>query len=271
MITTYKIALSTLLLVLAFGCGDMIGDEDKTIVNDDIKPTIFIQSINPEMIVDSVCSTVSNRTVKVKTDSTLQIKIVFQDNHALSQYKIDVHNNFDCHVHPRSNPWRVLKVVDIQGKKIEVVETFTIPSDASTGNYHFLILCLDSLGNEAEFVEYDIKIENALDNKGPIIDLQNPTTDTLLLNKSESLLLEATIRDNFSLKNGRIELVYFNEANEEFTALQLFFEPSTEKEYKLKTSFKLPPSAPAGLYKFIFKVFDQANNESQKIFFAITS
>jgi hypothetical protein len=231
------------------------------------KPVISLQSTLPEVVSDSLCGFLSERVIKVSTDSVLTIDLLFEDNQALSQYKIDIHQNFDCHVHERSAPWKLLKIVNLEGTYAEVSESFTIPTDASVGDYHFLVLCLDEAGNEADFVEYDIKIENAVDKLPPTVELSLPAADTSVVNKGDAFALEGTIADNLSLNNGRWELYYYNTAGDEFTALQEYFSSTQGTEYILNTSFTLPPTATSGLYRFELKTFDEVNNEGLKVFY----
>lgn len=261
-----KTILGAMLIIAGFGCTEnsMGGEQPEA---DREKPTISLQSVLPTPVADSLCGFLSDRVIKVNTDSVLTIDLLFEDNQALSQYKIDIHQNFDCHVHERTTPWQLLKIVDVEGKSAEVTESFTIPSDASVGNYHFLVLCLDAAGNEADFVEYDIKIENAVDQVPPTVELSQPATDTSTVNRAEAFTLEGVIADNLSLNNGRWELYYYNTAGDEFTALQEFFSSSQGTEYALNTTFTLPPTAANGLYRFELKIFDEVNNEGLKTFY----
>ena len=262
-----KSILGALLLLVGFGCtkngvgGGEVPEEDRQ------KPLITLQTVLPGPVTDSLCGFVSDRVIKVSTDSVLTINLLFEDNQALSQYKIDVHDNFDCHVHERSAPWKILKIVDLEGKSVEVSESFTVPEDASVGNYHFLVLCLDAAGNEADFVEYDVKVESATDATPPTIELSVPLADTTSINKGEVIVMAGSINDNYSLNNGRWELYYYNAAGDEFTALQEFFAGSQGTDYALNASFTLPPTADSGLYRFVLKAFDEVNNESQKVFY----
>lgn len=256
-----------LLLVcsLFFGCKK----EEMTLTVDQAKPTIVVNNITPTVLKDSLCSIWSERVIKVSTDSTITLTLQFRDDVKLSQYKIDIHHNFDCHVHPRSEPWQVLKIKDIADKEITVTEQFKIPADVSVGNYHLMILCLDAVGNEADFVEFDVKIENALDALAPIVTLTKPASDTIQITKSENIPLQGTITDNLPLNGGRWELYYYNAANEEFTALQEFFNAAQDRNYTLNTSFTLPPSIATGTYRFVLKAFDEVNNESQRSFWVV--
>ena len=64
--------------------------------------------------------------------------MIFRDNEALSQYKVDIHNNFDCHGHARSTQdWTVLEVLDIEGTEQRVSRSLSVPDDVTAGNYHF--------------------------------------------------------------------------------------------------------------------------------------
>ena len=120
------------------------------------KPTIKVVSKNIVTVSEYLCNAKFDNVLKVNTGTNLNIRFRFEGANELSQYKIDVHNNFDCHSHGKMaalNPWKVLKITELFGKEVEVNETLIVPPDASIGNYHLTIQLLDELGNEFPYLE----------------------------------------------------------------------------------------------------------------------
>jgi uncharacterized membrane protein len=90
----------------------------------------------------------------------IEVKAVFTDDRELSEYKIDIHENFDSHGHekPQSEPWVKIIIGELSGKKQEINLTITIPETAESGPYHFDMKCLDAAGNESRYISRDIII-----------------------------------------------------------------------------------------------------------------
>lgn len=111
-------------------------DTSEPTVDKTTKPTITLVSKNIPTVTEFLCNASFNNVLKVNTGADLQIQFRFKGVNKLSQYKIDIHNNFDCHTHGKmaaSNPWQVLKIVDLNDKEVEVSEQLTVPADASVG------------------------------------------------------------------------------------------------------------------------------------------
>lgn len=114
---------------------------------DDIKPTFTVESP-----VDSAAYT---------RGSAMSFKAVFKDNEDLSQYKIDIHDDIDNHGHNKTDStvtWSEMLIGDLTGQEQTVTRSISIPVDAKTGPYHFLVKCTDAAGNEASFKTIGIKI-----------------------------------------------------------------------------------------------------------------
>lgn len=92
---------------------------------------------------------------------TVTIKTTFSDNRELGAYSLDIHHNFDQHNHStevnnctfEAKKTPVKPFVFIQdysipagSKRYEATAQITIPADADTGDYHFMIRLTDKEG-----------------------------------------------------------------------------------------------------------------------------
>ena len=75
--------------------------------------------------------------------------------------EINIHNNFDGHSHTRASEAGITKpftfertYTDKAGQKDAYVHNhdIKIPADATPGNYHLMVYCLDQSGNETYVV-----------------------------------------------------------------------------------------------------------------------
>lgn len=124
-------------------------DDDNT---DNSKPTIDISK-----------SEFQNCTVVTKgVPFTFTAEV--SDNEALGSYSIDIHHNFDLHTHSTeaevveceagekqeaTRPYKLIpvsKVIPNSPKTYIITETFTIPEEFQSGNYHFMIKVVDKSG-----------------------------------------------------------------------------------------------------------------------------
>jgi hypothetical protein len=112
---------------------------------DDVKPLITV-------------STPVNGDVAVK-GKTFLFKAKFSDNRELSQYKIDIHGDFDIHGHTtQQEEWETILIGDLSGKEQEIERTISVPADIKSGTYHFIVECTDKAGNSAVPQEIDLVI-----------------------------------------------------------------------------------------------------------------
>lgn len=99
---------------------------------------------------------------------TLKIAVKLQDNVALKSYKVEIHNAFDGHGHthelaPKSaeaddhdheaeTPFSYNHTGQIADGKSEFLLNLAAPisTDAAEGEYHLIVHCTDSSGNEAQ-------------------------------------------------------------------------------------------------------------------------
>ena len=231
-----------------------------------VKPKITVESISVPVVSLSLCNATFNNVIKPSTGSNLVLKLRFNSSEPLSQYKIDVHNNFDCHTHARmeASPWRLLKIVTLSGTDMSVTETIKVPNDASAGNYHFMINCIDAKGNEADFVEYNVIVVNSVDSSPPTLSFSIPNVDTVFFTKGSVITFSGIVTDNLSLKNGVVEISYKNPSGTQFDVIQTQMGNKTQASYLLYETYTLPSNLSIGIYKFIIKVYDEANNATEK-------
>jgi hypothetical protein len=85
--------------------------------------------------------------------------IELSDDVMLKSYKVDIHPNFDEHVHSTTLKSASSETVDftfnkswdISGQKNADIHhhEIKIPANATPGNYHLMVYCTDAAGNEA--------------------------------------------------------------------------------------------------------------------------
>jgi hypothetical protein len=133
----------------------------------------------------------------VEAGSAVSFNATFFDNEALSQYKIDIHDNFDGHGHDKyiAQIWSRIIIGNLSG--IEQSENFVIqvPDSAAAGWYHFLLTAADASGNQSEFGLRSLYVRNDMDTVAPSISLASPTENQTLALGS-GINLNANITDN---------------------------------------------------------------------------
>ena len=230
-------------------------------------PEIEIIEVIPEVQTLEICGLDDPNSIALSSYDSLKLTLGIKAVNGLSQYKIDIHGNFDCHSHGRtldSNPWQVLKVEEMSGDDVIITEILPVPEDVQAGDYHFMLQALDLLGNEAEWVLYSLKISNQSDTQSPEIHITNLSTDELSVKKGESINLELAIADNEDLHGGRIDVFYYNSQGSEFTADQYYFPEHAGIAADYSFSFTPPASLSSGVYDYLFRVYDAVGNVSEE-------
>ena len=95
--------------------------------------------------------------LKIGNEKGVHFEMNLSDDVMLKSYKINIHNNFDGHSHTRASEGGTTKpfafertYTDKAGQKQARVHNhdIKIPADATPGNYHLMVYCLDRSGNE---------------------------------------------------------------------------------------------------------------------------
>jgi len=248
-----------IVVIIIVACNDKKGQNE--LKNE--QPTIDIVSQSVPTISEYLCNASFDNVLKIFTGDTMSFVFSFKAQNPLSQYKIDIHNNFDCHAHGKSIPWSVLKLSDLKGKEAMIEETLIVPQDAAAGNYHLMIRLLDVYGLEAEVKEFNLIIINAEDQTEPIINIETPMPNQIFQHGNE-VSFKGKITDNKSLKDSRYELKFTDANQQTYNLYEIFYTPETTISYNIDTTYTIGVFIATGNGFFTIKAYDQANNYAIK-------
>ncbi len=254
------------LLLFFFSCKENVDTEI---------PSVTFRAFSPQPSAAEVCGEMEDQVFQLESGETLSFTALIEDNEGLSQYKIDIHQNFACHGHAeKTEDWSVLKIRDISGTSVEVTEELPVPVDVTAGNYHFDLKVVDAAGNERLFEEFfSIKILNASDYEPPVIESELPATNAFSIKKGESIRFKGELTDNYSLGeggNGSLKLHYHEEASgNEVEAKEIELSESEGKSFLYDFEYSFPANVNAGTYTFELVATDGVRNVSQEIEFEV--
>ncbi len=228
------------LIVLSFfvfGCGQ---SDNKTPV-DKTKPTGEV--INIPATVDQAVDF-----------PVLPFEINFVDDINLKEYKIDIHDNFDGHSHGRrdgSKRFAFNKSYPMSGKTFKAKDNITIPKDAPTGPYHFIVKYFDAAGNEGNEIEVDFSITNVFRQTDLSLVFLNPPK------KGERLAIAGQAND----PDGEIEQILISVVNEA-NGVKIFEKGITvgSKSTSFQEVVNLSADLPSGIYAVIAVAIDTDGN-----------
>ncbi|UII26782.1 DUF4625 domain-containing protein [Fulvivirga maritima] len=253
------VILCILSTAIIFSCGD-----SETPLPE--QPEINVVQVHPHVETLEICGENDPRSIALTSADTLAITFNLKGQNGLSQYKIDLHSNFDCHTHGRINqaPWYVLKVEEVEGSEATVDERLIVPQDVQAGNYHFMLQLLDQKGNEAEAVLYSLQVKNVGDIQAPNMQLINPSEPPLQLVKTEPVEFSYAISDNELLYGGRVDVTYISPSGQTYTAAQYYFTQADGEEFTYNFNFDFPTLPTSGEYTFMVKVYDATGNVTEE-------
>ena len=252
-------------------------------------PTLDVVSYIPAPVEDEICGTQEPVVFRLEGGDKLTLDVVFTDDVALSQYKIDIHNNFDCHGHGggsapavsipnvdnQTTDWSVLDIQDISGLTSPALRTLNVPDNVTAGNYHFHIQVIDESGNDSPFANFhSLKIKNPLDDVPPQIDTQVPSENSFSAKKGEAIRFAGQVTDNRSLSsggNGVLYLAYTDlSSGNTFTTDQAFpFDQSIDTSFDFDFEYTVPQTLVSGNYRFSLGANDGVRNVAQFVFFEV--
>jgi len=259
-------------LFIAAGCGDEVVDVTA--------PTMNVNAYTPAPVEAEVCGTIDPMVFQLKGGDVLGFDVIFEDDEALSQYKIDIHNNFDCHGHGGGNApsvvtpnvenqttdWTVLNIENISGQSMPVDRSFDVPENVTAGNYHFQIQIVDESGNDNPTGNiFTLKIRNPLDETAPQIIVTEPLNAGFSVAKGASIQFSGQVTDERSLSdggNGVLFLSYtdLNSGNTFITDQVFVFDQNVETVYDFDFEYTVPQTLVAGDYRFSLGANDGVRN-----------
>jgi len=253
-----------LLLVVGMFFKIMLISCKKTENKDQFPPTIKLISSVPYVSSAIVCGVNSNEVITLPKGQSITLVLEFTDDIALSQAKLDIHNNFDCHGHKSQKSgviWNLIEIKQLEGIKQTITVNLQPPENVVTGNYHLGIMAVDMEGRTAQPIYFDIKLFDPDDMVEPIIQLNTPMPyETLPLN--EEFIISGSVSDSVSLSNGSLELYIINSFNVSFTIVRIDFPENAGLTYDFSVSYTTPPFFQAGNHTLKLIAKDQANNEA---------
>ena len=252
-------------------------------------PTIEIVEYIPTPMEDSICGAIEPVVFNLKGGETFTFDVIFSDDQALSQYKVDIHNNFDCHGHGggsapavtipnvdnQTTDWTVLDIQSISGDLAPIKWTIEVPENVTAGNYHFHLQVIDEVGNDSPFANFhSMKIYNPLDSIAPQINVQEPVSRNLAINKGESIHFVGRVTDNRSLSdggNGVLYLAYTDlSTGNTFATNKAFpFDVNVGTSYDFDFEFEIPQTLVSGDYRFSLGANDGVRNVAAFDFFDV--
>lgn len=265
----------TVLGLLTVGCdGEQV---------DLVSPTMEILQVDPVPNEDLICGSPDPMVFHLTGGDSLFMDMVFSDNEALSQYKIDIHSNFDCHGHQGGNApsvtvpntenetqdLSILDIRNISGASSRIVRILNIPDNVTAGNYHFQIQVIDESGNDNPLANYfALKVLNPLDNVIPEIGINIPATDSFSAKKGQSIQFEGTVTDNLSLSdggNGVLWLSYtdLQSGNTFATNVVYPFDEETTTQFNFNFNYTIPQTLTPGNYRITLGATDGVRNVAE--------
>lgn len=250
-----KISL-VLAAILALGISSCTSDEDdKSTPTDKTKPTAQLTSPADD---DEFVS-----------GNEITVNATISDDTELSQAKIEIHENFDGHSHMKNGApefeWD--SIINLSGKTATLNFKVKLPIDIAAGNYHFTMKVLDKQGNEADFIEADIKLKNADDLVDPTLTVTStPKPDANneihLHGGDKEITIIGAASDDKGLKSYEIVLIHEDTEVNYMDKDGTF--SGTSGNFTEKVVFD--PSWPKGEYELIIKAFDLKNNHADREF-----
>jgi len=278
--TSHKILVLVSIMIIV-ACGESTVDVTP--------PTMDVVSYTPEPVEDEICGSLEPTVFRVVNNQDLVFDVVFNDDEGLSQYKVDIHNNFDCHGHGggsapsipvtdvenQTTDWSVLDIQDISGESAPIVRTLTVPDNVTAGNYHFHIQVIDESGNDSPFANFNaIKVQNLDDTEAPQITVQEPAAQSFSMSKGETIRFVGQVTDNRGLNlggNGILYLAYTDlSSGNTFATDQAFsFESVTGQVYDFDFEYVIPQTLVSRTYRYSLGANDGVRNVAPFVFFEV--
>lgn len=257
------------LLLFSWGCGDESGDLEP--------PQLNLLEIQPALETLEICGTSDAKSLRLTDTNTLYITINISDNEGLSQLKLDIHQNFDCHGHggqapgfspPQSDAltkdWEQLQLIDLEGANQEHSLELNTPVNPTAGNYHLSLRALDLSGNESTFDQiYNVVVENSRDILPPsliVSDFPNPAES---LTRGNTYTFSGNVMDDQNLGEGGNAIIFltYKSSNSEIWTTGPYLPLTAAETQELFTLNFIPPTTiTRGTYEIALWAYDGVRN-----------
>nr|MBS0036749.1 DUF4625 domain-containing protein [Saprospiraceae bacterium] len=263
----FKMLIFSSVFIFLFSCN---GDEVDT-----TPPVIEFLNTSPQPAEKLVCGEWDPQTLSGLGGGTLQMEVRITDDIALSQLKIDIHPNFDCHGHRSysTDDWLLLDLIDLEGTEIHKIIGLEVPQMVTAGLYHLQLRAVDESGNTSPVTDFwNLSIRNPADTILPEFSVLHPTEQQLNYSRGEAMEFDLMITDNRPFNfggNARIELAYrgVNSSNT-LIANEVFLSGETTSK-EVSILFNIPQTLVKGDYTFFLNVWDGVNNLAEGKSFSV--
>jgi hypothetical protein len=230
-------------------------------------PTADILAMSPRAETGIICGEPSERVFYLTGGDTLRLELLLRDDEALSQYKIEIHQNFDCHGHAgKVEDWSFLEIVDVEGTEARINRAIPVPENVSAGAYNYHYQIVDQAGNITPYTQYyDLLVTNLSDDEAPQLLIEQPS-GTLTQVRGTELVIAGLVQDNLPLGDGgqgKLTLEYRNaDHSRRYRADTWPFEPEAQAQHPFTLRYALPITWVPGEYEFYLTAYDAVNNPS---------
>jgi hypothetical protein len=199
-------------------------------------------------------------SAEIVAGTDLPFAAMITDNEALSQYKIDIHENFEGHTHDKANGviWSKIIIDNISGLVASPAFSIPVPENAGAGWYHLILTAVDAAGNQSEFDLRNIKIKNPADTSAPEVNVSSPIQDNSYP-LGQPITLSADITDD-----QRIYIIQ-TRIRRPNSASNLFSKNDTLNTTQSAYSLNIPTNGSAwtsGNYELSLRVYDGYFNQT---------
>ena len=252
-------------------------------------PQITNLIITPTPSAAIVCGANDDKAIEVTGGGVLQFELMVTDETALSQYKVDIHSNFDCHGHGNSSApavavpdidgetedWSVLKIENLTGTNASIQEVLNVPENVTAGNYHFHIQVVDASGNDDPLNNiYTIKVSNPSDAIPPILQLSSPSENSFSASRGSMITFSGNVSDETSLSEGGNGVLFLSytklSTGNTFNTDAVFpFDAATSNSHDFSFTWEVPGSLTSGTYRLTVGATDGVRNVAEVVSFEV--
>jgi hypothetical protein len=234
-------------------------------------PKIVVIGTTPDTEAGIICGAMDGDIIRLMDKDTLYLDLLLTDNLELSQLKLDVHNNFDCHGH-RSNTIDLFfqNIYDLQGAEQYLTIGVPVGDNPTSGVYHLGLIATDKSGNVTDqSLVFSLVVRNSIDTISPELSLTNPAANFIDMKRGQILELSGLLIDNRELYlggNAGIELLYKNKSSGNyFRAYTKDLSDIVQTSYEFSIQWQVPVTLVRGTYDLLLTGYDGVRNESNRI------
>ena len=256
---------------------------------DVLAPALQFTHTSPGQVTDTVCGTSEDGVFRLQGGQQFVLGVQFEDDRELSQAKIDIHNNFDCHGHggastpgftisdinAQTEDWTVLQIQELSGIKEEWELSLSVPENVTSGFYHFQIQVIDASGNDnPNAYVYTLNIQNPIDTLPPEISISTPLSDKLNLSKGQKIAFKGMVNDNYSLSEGGNGILFLSytdlQSGNSFATDAVFpYDAAVHKNYEFDFEYTIPQTLVSGKYHLSLHTHDGVRNVAKPLVFEV--